>query len=243
MAKKKKEKKPCCHLAGAQDTSTGTAYDNMGKAKEDALRASLKRYFDASKFTDLVIRTADKDIKVHKVVVCGQSEYFSRIFDGDWKEATENVVNFSNDDDPVTVEAMVRFMYEADYDASGSNNMLFHARVYKVAEKYIIPDLKEKALEKFEAAVRTCWGTDDFPSAIEEVYTSIPAIDRVLRDVISQTAFENIESLLRKDGFQSVSVVRAAWALCSSRPAPRWWTTDEKICQSCGDDNEFSLPR
>lgn len=67
----------------------------------DILKTSLKRYdiclkpglskltrhsfFDSSKFTDFTIRTAEDDFKVYKVVVCGQSEYFTCIFDRNWK--------------------------------------------------------------------------------------------------------------------------------------------------------------
>ncbi|KAM5432313.1 hypothetical protein McanMca71_007888 [Microsporum canis] len=236
-----KSEEPSDFLAVTEDTPPIIAYE-MGEA-EDTLRASLKSYFDSSKFTDLVIRTVDDDFKVHKVVVCGQSEYFTRLFDGDWKETAENVVDLSKDD-PATIEAMVRFMYEADYDGSGSNRgrispMLFNARVYEVAEKYSILHLKERAKTKFKDAVRTCWDMDDFSPAIKEVYTNTPSIDRGLRDIISQTAFQNIESLLRKDDFQSVLVEYPGFSADvvrlqanSSHPPPA--NPQRTRCNNCG---------
>jgi len=72
----------------------------------DALHASLKKYslvsnalwlhdantfssFSSSKYSDLVIRCEGQDFKVHKVVVCGQSDYFASICDGEWKVRIE----------------------------------------------------------------------------------------------------------------------------------------------------------
>lgn len=43
------------------------------------------RCFDSSKYSDLIIRCEDREFKVHRIVVCGQSKYFSKICDGDWK--------------------------------------------------------------------------------------------------------------------------------------------------------------
>ncbi|GBF63942.1 hypothetical protein TMEN_6610 [Trichophyton mentagrophytes] len=147
----------------------------------DILKTSLKSFFNSSKFTDFTIRTAEDDFKVHKVVVCGQSEYFTHIFDGNWKETAENVINLSKDD-PYIIEVIVRFIYKADYNGSGSSRgrispILFNARMYEVAERYSIPHLKERAKGKFKDTVHTCWDMDDFSPAIIEVYTSTPSTD------------------------------------------------------------------
>lgn len=128
-------------------------------------------------------------------------------------------------------------MYEADYDASGSNRarispMLFNARMYEVGEKYSIPHLKNRAKGKFEDAVRTCWDMDDFSPAIVEVYTSTPSTDRGLRDIISKIAFENIKSLLKKHDFRSVLMEHAGFSadivqlLANGSPKHR--------CANCG---------
>lgn len=72
----------------------------------DALRTSLKEYdivsdalwapdvntfsfLVSSKYSDLVVRCEGRDFKVHKVIVCGQSDFFSGICDGDWKVRPE----------------------------------------------------------------------------------------------------------------------------------------------------------
>ena len=43
------------------------------------------RYLKTSQFSDLTIITKDKELKVHKVVVCAHSEYFARMLSGEWK--------------------------------------------------------------------------------------------------------------------------------------------------------------
>lgn len=48
-------------------------------------KLTLYRFFNSSKFTDLTIQTTDGEFKVHKLVVCGQSEWFSRMCDREWK--------------------------------------------------------------------------------------------------------------------------------------------------------------
>jgi hypothetical protein len=42
-------------------------------------------YFRSSKYSDLVIHCEDQKFKVHKVIVCGQSSFFSKACDGEWK--------------------------------------------------------------------------------------------------------------------------------------------------------------
>ena len=43
------------------------------------------RCFFSSRFSDMTIITTARKFKVHKVVICGQSKYFSRLFNHNWK--------------------------------------------------------------------------------------------------------------------------------------------------------------
>lgn len=47
--------------------------------------ANASRCFESSKYSDATIHCGDQKFKVHKIVLCAQSKYFSKIFDGDWK--------------------------------------------------------------------------------------------------------------------------------------------------------------
>ncbi|EEH06202.1 BTB/POZ domain-containing protein [Histoplasma capsulatum G186AR] len=158
------------------------------------LSASLKRLFHSSKFTDITIQAGEEEFKVHKLILSGQSEYFSRMFSAEWKL----------EDDPRTIEAMLRFMYGLDYDSSSQGRtspMLFASKVYVAADYYGIPELKEKAKAKFKVAVRACWNMNDFPIAIVEVYTRTLPMDRNLHNILANTAKDHFELLLQKDEF------------------------------------------
>jgi hypothetical protein len=75
----------------------------------DSLRAGLKEYcaqlpgsylntnafsyFESSKYSDAIIRCKGQEFKVHKVVLCAQSKYFSKAFDGTWKVCFSTVLS------------------------------------------------------------------------------------------------------------------------------------------------------
>lgn len=100
-------------------------------------------------------------------------------------------------------------MYGFDYDSSGSEHsraspMLFNVKVYQIADKYVVPQLKQKAKEKFETIVQTCWKMDDFPVAIAEAYTCTPKTDRGLREPLVKISMDHMDELLKKDAFVDV---------------------------------------
>jgi hypothetical protein len=104
---------------------------------------------------------------------------------------------------------MIHFMYGFDYDSSGSEHsraspMLFNVKVYQIADKYVVPQLKLKAKEKFETIVQTCWKMDDFPVAIAEAYKCTLKTDRDLREPLVKTSMEHIDELLKHEAFVDV---------------------------------------
>ncbi|KAI9784671.1 MAG: hypothetical protein M1816_000787 [Peltula sp. TS41687] len=175
--------------------------DNSKNSEVDALRHSLVDYLASSKYSDLVIRCKGQDFNVHKVVLCGQSKFFSKACDGEWKEGAEGVIDLK-DDDVQVVEAMLQFLYATDYDSNKIvSPMLFNIRVYVLADKYDIEPLKKLAKAKFEKAMWSCWKMDDFPDAVAEVYGSTMPTDRSLRGPVAEVSYENLQQLLKDDGF------------------------------------------
>ncbi|PGH11332.1 hypothetical protein AJ79_04948 [Helicocarpus griseus UAMH5409] len=156
----------------------------------------MHRYYQSGKFSDLTIKAAGREFRAHRLVICGQSEYFSRLFRANWKETVEDLIDFTKDY-PRVVEALVRFMYGLDYDncdneelEDGSRGILpliLHVRVYAAAEKYGIPLLNKVATKKF---LRTCTSVDkeDLHLIIPEVYTNTPSTDRGLRDLVTRAS-------------------------------------------------------
>ncbi|RDW86231.1 uncharacterized protein DSM5745_02873 [Aspergillus mulundensis] len=170
------------------------------------LATCLKSYYRSSKFTDLTITTSEQEFKVHKLVLCSQSGYFARMFNGDWKETHTNMVKLEGDD-PYFVQTMIESMYGIEYttaDHGVMSTMMFHVAAYQIADKYDVPNLKDYAKKKFEHAVKANWAMDDFPPTIVEVYRTTPMSDRGLRDPIVRVVGDHYFDLTLRESFMKV---------------------------------------
>jgi hypothetical protein len=96
---------------------------------------------------------------------------------------------------------MVQTEPEADADKP---NLILHAKVYEIAERYGIPGLKSLARKKFGDQLQLHLMSTEFPEACQEVYESTVDSDRGLRDIIIQTFRANPDLSLRKDVEQVV---------------------------------------
>ncbi|EGE02089.1 hypothetical protein TEQG_01129 [Trichophyton equinum CBS 127.97] len=177
---------------GEEDDGLVTFFQNLGDC------------FDSSRFADITIRTADDEYKVHKLILCNHSPFFSRMLEHGWKESLEGVVELK-DDDPQAIKAMLSFMYKFDYTnpADGcAASFIFDAQLFAVAEKYIMEGLKSCVEEKFHQSILSDWKSEDYPDVIRGVF-GIPTTDPSLRDTLVQVSCSNINELIEKDGFKS----------------------------------------
>lgn len=120
-------------------------------------------------------------------------EDFSRNID-----STAKVWLGKSEDEPATEESLESDTAEGDGDSEESDLMV-HAKVYAIAEKYGIAGLKALARRKFITQVDEHWSDGSFPAAIEEVYESTVDTDRGLRDVVIQTFRSHPDLMQRKD--------------------------------------------
>ncbi|PGH11333.1 hypothetical protein AJ79_04949 [Helicocarpus griseus UAMH5409] len=178
-------------------------------------------YYCSSKFTDLTIKTDDKERKVHKVVVCVQSEYFSLMLEEKWephavnntvisygaKQETSNDIISISVDYPGAIGAMIDFLYEGDYSIYDETipDALNHLRMYKLADRYGIPQLKSCAKEKFRNTAEnniTSWGMDVVKQVNREVYTdAVSGGDTGLCDILIQIIIYYLKTLSAQSGF------------------------------------------
>ncbi|KAI6749658.1 hypothetical protein HG530_015072 [Fusarium avenaceum] len=169
----------------------------MAGTSSDSFLEKLKSYSNNESFSDVVIRFESNEFKAHTVILSCNSEYFAK----QSKESIEKVIHITDFDNSV-IEAMLQFIYHFDYtNDSKESAMIFHAKVYQIADKYGIFALKEHAKKKFSAVVKTDWSTDDFPLAIEFVYLTTPTEERGLRDLVVKTPYTNVQNLNTRDGF------------------------------------------
>jgi hypothetical protein len=78
-----------------------------------------------------------------------------------------------------------------------SSQLLTHAKMYELADKYEIVGLKELAKEKFNRGCKHFWDTPDFPIAAFHAFSTTPEEDQGLRDCVSRSIATNMQ-LVRK---------------------------------------------
>lgn len=81
--------------------------------------------------------------------------------------------------------------------------LTFHSKVYTIAEKCWLNDLKEVVKRKFQAATSREWALDDFVCAAQEAYNGTLDTDRGLRDIVLQ-ALCSRKGIMEKEAAQSL---------------------------------------
>lgn len=207
---------------------------------------------------------------MHKIVVCGRSDFFKAACNSffkaciqlglfqyskliEYKEGQSDTIALP-EDDPQAVKLMLHYLYTLDYphqqrvqhgflddlrneefsftaepaaqatmkgkmdrikkntnnrvvDQSCAPNLVVHARLYALGEKYGIQGLKALSLKKFEAEAGSFWNSNDFPRAVEEVYRSTLDHDRALRDAVTNVIVKNPQFL---DSESAQNVVKSS---------------------------------
>jgi hypothetical protein len=68
-----------------------------------------------------------------------------------------------------------------------ADQLLLHAKMYEIADKYDVVGLKQLVIEKFRRACQHFWNTDKFSVAAHHVFSTTPDHDKGLRDIVSAT--------------------------------------------------------
>jgi hypothetical protein len=94
-------------------------------------------------------------------------------------------------------EVCVRFICEKctnpqpSYD--DASQLLRHAKLYEIADKYEVSGLKGLAAEKFARACKKYYNHEEFVVAAEHALTTTPDSDEGLREIILETMVSNFE--------------------------------------------------
>ncbi|KAL1794361.1 hypothetical protein ACET3X_007782 [Alternaria dauci] len=89
-----------------------------------------------------------------------------------------------------------QYHYSFPHSCDGTQ-LLIHAMMYEVADKYDITELRQLAQEKFSLSCDAFWETEPFAKAVEHALTTTPESDTGLRKVLAETIVSHI-SLLDK---------------------------------------------
>lgn len=117
-----------------------------------------------------------------------------------FQEAREATIDLKDDDESAAA-AMLYYLYHGTYSSKNITipAVLLHVRVYVLADKYFIPELRNKALSNLSEAVKTAWNQDGFTAAVKEIYNNTPrdtdGAKHELRNVVLAVATEHASAL------------------------------------------------
>lgn len=78
---------------------------------------SASKLLQSEKYSDLTIICQRREFRVHKAIVCPQSEVISKLCDIDMRERATGVIEHKEFDDS-TVERMIDFAYKKSYEVT-----------------------------------------------------------------------------------------------------------------------------
>ncbi|KXT08474.1 hypothetical protein AC579_4432 [Pseudocercospora musae] len=160
-------------------------FDNLGKL------------LDTGNFSDLQVTCGDSQWAVHKAIICTQSDFFNAC-SKNFKEAEEGVIKMP-DDNKHAVDALITYLYKADYDdelaVKDLAPIVLSVHVHSIADKYNVTDLAELAAAKVAKRATTEWNTSAFADAIEEMYKTSPESSKTMQKQVVAVAAQHIKEL------------------------------------------------
>lgn len=78
------------------------------------------------------------------------------------------------------------------------------ARVYLLADSYMLQGLKELSLEKFRLSFAALWASDELAECIAEIYGNTVHEDNGIRDAVIATVQKHCRQLLSNDAFRNL---------------------------------------
>ncbi len=85
------------------------------------------------------------------------------------------------------------------------NQGVVHAQMYAMADKYLVPTLKEYSKERFRSIISGQYERK-LAESVAEAYTTTPASDRGLRDVVLASTTTRIARLTDDTAFSQLAV-------------------------------------
>ncbi|KAI8938336.1 hypothetical protein NX059_005987 [Plenodomus lindquistii] len=79
-----------------------------------------------------------------------------------------------------------------------ADQLLYHSKLYEIADKYNVTGLKELAKEKFWRASARFWDDPAFAVAAHHAFSTTPDHDKGLRDIISKTIAYHTKEMVKK---------------------------------------------
>ncbi|KAI4938792.1 uncharacterized protein J4E92_000073 [Alternaria infectoria] len=162
-----------------------------------------------------------REYYAHKAVLCLESDYFLNAFTGNFKEASEGIMEL-HEDDPEHFEFLLKFMYTGAYNKheiaklAGDDKIkrvLVPVGVHAIADKYDVAKLYEPAAEDVKAVlVEAAQDREMLITAIRAHYGTEVNVDGAMGRLITSVVLENHQDLLRTKDFEQLLLAHPTFA-------------------------------
>ncbi|KAK8184895.1 BTB/POZ protein [Phyllosticta capitalensis] len=163
---------------------------------------------ESGQYSDLEVHCGGEVFKVHKAIVCPQSDFFRLAVkpENGFQEATSGVITL-HDADRDVIKTVIMYLYYGNYPAETQLrgkapfvHIMHHVKVYEAAEMYQMSGLKTQALENLSFLTRFgLWANsvkgDDFVHFIEAVYDATPVPSDQLRAFVLGKVAKDFDAL------------------------------------------------
>ncbi|KAM6513861.1 hypothetical protein FALCPG4_015066 [Fusarium falciforme] len=216
LAQKARSREAASPPDNSSSRSVPLSCATMGEC-HDSLAADIAKLFTSGQFADVTIHLGEEFVfSGHSCILATRSEYFNKALGSGLKEAQSKEFRFSEG----SVHAYWRvfqFIYTGDYSETTSaelsspddNELMLHFQVYMVAKYFLIDQLTDISLQRFESKSRSEWDSKMLTKCILDVYDSTTEGDHKVRNVVLdltrryQTSLRdesNFRDLLRQGG-------------------------------------------
>jgi hypothetical protein len=136
----------------------------------------------------IIVGAQEMVFNVHKVLLCAESEYFAKCFQGNFAEATTGETKLP-ETDPKTFTNFVKWLYTGDMApfARGADVMGDMVDAYILGDRLVCPNFQNRAIDLFQVAARVkpC----DHSTIIRAV-TNAPTESKLLLYLAKQITYE-----------------------------------------------------
>ncbi|KAL8778189.1 MAG: hypothetical protein Q9213_007525 [Squamulea squamosa] len=174
----------------------------MVSGLQQSLLAELASTRKNNEYHDLIISCKGTEWRVHRVIVCTQSEYFKKACQAGFQEGKTGCIDLK-EEDPTMIDRLVNYLYSCDYDDYATLPLTNSQRqfpaeypiqtrqlacvvnMYVIGDRYEIAGLRNLSKAKFSTALPIRWNKENFLDIVRTIYDDTVPSDRGLRDCLT----------------------------------------------------------
>lgn len=171
--------------------------DNFDRAAETQYTMNgLLRFYKTGAFSDVTVTCGGHAFPCHKMVLVTRSEWFFQACAGRFREANSRIIVLQEDDREL-VGAMLYFCYALDYDQPSADlpAVLFHVRMFALAEKYSVYGLTCLAADKFKKEAKNGADKAVLAEVVREAYDTISDEEGMFGRAIMEIMGHELETI------------------------------------------------